>query len=51
MGVLFLLKGDYEQAKAYLNRAAGSGLEQAHLNLNELVKKEENARLIGKQNN
>lgn len=51
MGVLLLLKGDYEQAKAYLNRAAESGLEQAHLNLEELVKKEENTRLTSKQNN
>lgn len=51
MGVLLLLKGDYEQAKLYLNEAVESGLEQAHLNLKELVKKEENARLISKQNN
>ena len=51
MGVLLLLKGDYEQAKVYLNEAVESGLEQAHLNLKELVRKEENARLISKQNN
>lgn len=51
MGVLLLLKGNYEQAKVYLEGALESGLEQAHLNLEELIKKEENIRLTGKQNN
>lgn len=51
MGVLLLLKGDYEQAKAFLNEAAASGMEQARLNLDESVKKEESIRLINKQSN
>lgn len=50
VGVLHLLKGDYEQAELHLNKAAESGLEQARLNLEELTKKEENIRLTSKLN-
>lgn len=48
VGVLHLLKGDYEQAKLHLNKAAESGLKQANLNLEELTKKEENIELMSK---
>ena len=49
MGVLHLLKGEYEQAEAYLNKAAESGLRQARLNLEELAKGKDNIRTINKQ--
>ena len=48
VGVLHLLRGDYEQAKLHLNKAAESGLKQANLNLEELAKKEENIELMSK---
>lgn len=48
VGVLYLLKGDYEQAKQHLNKAAESGLEQAYFNLEELNKKEEDIRSMSK---
>lgn len=48
VGVLHLLRGDYEQAKLHLNKAAESGLRQANLNLEELAKKEENIELMSK---
>lgn len=48
VGVLHLLRGDYEQAKLHLNKAAESGLKQANLNLEELTKKEENIELMSK---
>lgn len=49
VGVLHLLKGEYEQAEAYLNKAAESGLRQARLNLEELAKGRDNIRTINKQ--
>ena len=42
MGVIALLKGDYDQAGKYLKTAADSGLEAAKENLNELAKKKTN---------
>lgn len=39
LGVVALLKGDYDQAGEYLKVAADSGLETAKDNLNELAKK------------
>lgn len=49
VGVLHLLKGEYEQAEVHLKKAAESGLNQARLNLEELTKKEESNQLISKQ--
>ncbi|UVP10474.1 hypothetical protein NXW52_22900 [Bacteroides ovatus] len=45
VGVLHLLRGDYEQAKLHLNKAAESGLKQANLNLEELAKKRREYRI------
>ena len=42
LGVVALLKGDYNQAEKYLKAAADSGLETAKDNLNELAKKKAN---------
>ena len=42
LGVVALLKGDYNQAEKYLKAAADSGLETAKDNLNELAKKKVN---------
>ena len=42
LGVVALLKGDYDQAGEYLKVAADSGLETAKDNLNELAKKKAN---------
>lgn len=42
LGVYHLLRGDYDQAKIYLDKAAAAGLEPAKLNLEELNKKKEN---------
>lgn len=39
VGVLYLLKSDYKQAKLHLIKAAESGLEQAYFNLEELNKR------------
>lgn len=50
IGVLYLLKGDYEQAELHLKIAAESGLTQARLNLEELAKKKENIRLMSNMN-
>ena len=49
MGWLHLLKGEYDQAEAYLNKTAESGLRQARLNLEELAKGKDNIRTINKQ--
>ena len=50
MGVLMLLKGEYEHAEKYLNDANGEGLEAAGLNLKELAVKRANAAEIEKKN-
>ena len=50
MGVLMLLKGEYENAEKYLKAAAESGLEAAGHNLEELAKKKTNAAEIEKKN-
>lgn len=42
MGVLALLKGEYDKAEEYLNAAAQTGLPQAKANLEELEKKRAN---------
>lgn len=43
-GVLYLLKGDYDNAEIYLNKATSAGIEAAYHNLGELnVKRENNA--------
>lgn len=51
MGVLYLLKEDYRQARLYLEKAAHTGMEQAKLNLQELELKQKNNRLIKEKNN
>ena len=43
MGVLMLLKGEYEHAEEYLNVAYESGLKVAGYNLEELTRKKANA--------
>ena len=50
MGVLMLLKGDYEHAEEYLKAAAEAGLEAAGQNLEELATKRTNAAEIEKKN-
>ncbi len=42
MGVLLLLKGDYEQAERYLDKARELGLDAAGNNLEELTRKKTN---------
>ena len=49
MGVLMLLKGEYEHAEEYLKAAAKSGLQAAGQNLEELAKKKKNAAEIEKK--
>lgn len=44
MGVLLLLKEDYDGAETYLRRAARAGVEEAEQNLTELNNKRENLR-------
>lgn len=48
MGVLALMKGDYEQSEHYLTVAEKLGLEAAQANLEELIKKKANAADIEK---
>ena len=43
MGILMLMKGDYELSKKYLKVAEQSGLDAARGNLEELVRKKANA--------
>jgi len=43
MGILMLMKGDYESSKKYLKFAEQSGLDAARGNLEELVRKKANA--------
>lgn len=50
MGVLSLMKGDYESSEKYLKAAAQSGLDAAKENLEELAKKKANAAEIEKKN-
>ena len=50
MGVLSLMKGDYESSEKYLKVAAQSGLGVAKENLEELAKKKANAAEIEKKN-
>lgn len=50
MGILTLLKGDYELAEEYLNKARELGLDVATDNLEELAKKKENMNEIEKAN-
>ena len=49
MGVLMLLKGEYEHAEEYLKAAAKSGLQAAGQNLEELAKKKTNTAEIEKK--
>lgn len=42
MGVLWMLKGDYDKAERYLRMAAVEGLEEASKNFTEIAKKREN---------
>ncbi len=42
LGVVALMKGDYELAEKYLKKEAGAGLESAKDNLDELAKKKAN---------
>lgn len=46
MGVLLLLKEDYDGAETYLRRAARAGVEEAEQNLAELKRKRENLRAL-----
>lgn len=50
MGVLMMLKGDYDKAEQYLDAARAAGLEAATVNLEELAHKRENVAAIQKQN-
>ena len=50
MGVLSLMKGDYESSEKYLKAAVQSGLGAAKENLEELAKKKVNAAEIEKKN-
>lgn len=50
MGILTLLKGDYELAEEYLNKARELGLDVATDNLEELAKKKSNMNEIEKAN-
>lgn len=50
MGILTLLKGDYELAEEYLNKAQELGLDVATDNLEELAKKKANMNEIEKAN-
>ena len=50
IGVLMLLKGEYEKGEKYLKIAAGSGLEAAGHNLEELARKRTNAAEIENKN-
>jgi len=50
MGVLMLLKGEYDDAEKYLKAAAESGLEAAGHNLEELATKKANAAEIENKN-
>ena len=50
MGILTLLKGDYELAEEYLNKARELGLDVATGNLEELAKKKANMNEIEKAN-
>lgn len=49
MGVLLLMKGDYDLSKKYLKLAEKSGLDAAKGNLEELAKKKANAIEINKK--
>lgn len=49
MGVLTLMKGDYELSETYLKAAVDLGLEAAKSNLEELAKKKANAAEIEKR--
>jgi tetratricopeptide (TPR) repeat protein len=49
MGVLCLLKGEYEEAEQYFEAARQAGVEAATANLEELAKKRENEAAILKQ--
>ena len=51
MGVLLLLKGDYEQSERYLDKAWKLGLDAAGSNLEELVRKRTNMDEIKNMNN
>lgn len=46
MGVLEILRGDYNKAESYLQTAADAGLENARYNLEEVRKKLENIALL-----
>lgn len=46
MGVLEMLKGNYDKAEEYLNAAKQAGLAEAQTNLDEIAKKRENLKQI-----
>ena len=50
MGVLLLMKGEYESSEKYLKAAEQSGLDAAKGNLEELAKKKANAAEIKRRN-
>lgn len=49
VGVLEMLKGNYDKAEEFLRSAADAGLESAKLNLGELQKKRDNLNLFEKK--
>lgn len=51
MGVLMLLKGEYDKAKQYFDAARTAGLKAAVTNMEELARKQENDAAIQKQKN
>lgn len=46
MGVLYMLKGELDNAEGYLNQAASMGLDEAKQNIKEIAMKRENIRQI-----
>lgn len=48
-GILYMLKGDYDNAEVHLRRAEHAGVEAASINLNELAKKRENDFLVNQK--
>lgn len=49
MGVLEMLKGNYDRAESYFNAANDAGTDEARTNLEEISKKRENIRQIEEQ--
>lgn len=46
MGILWMLKGDYDQAESYLKKVDTDHIKEASLNLEEIRKKRENMELL-----